>query len=73
MEVVDDCCSMGGGVEFCFDNFELKFPHILWEIIVIVDSDIGEPGGGFSGGVCTLEGHLKVFDKVGEGPEGGGV
>ena len=28
-EVVDNCCGMGGGVEFSFDDFELEFPHIL--------------------------------------------
>ena len=73
MEVVDNCCSMGSGVEFCFNDFELEFPHILWEIVIIADSGIGEPSGGFSGGVCALEGGLKIFDKVREGPEGGGV
>ena len=70
---MNDCSGMDGGVEFSFDNLELKFPHILWEIVVIADSGIGEPGSGFSGGVCTLEGCLKIFDKVGEGPKGGGV
>ena len=50
---MDNCCSMGSGIEFCFDDFELEFPYILWEIIIIVDSGIGEPSGGFSGGVCA--------------------
>ena len=73
MEVVDNRCGMGGGVEFCFNDFELEFSHILWEIVVIADSGIGEPGGVFSGGVCTLEGSLKIFDKVWEGLKRGGV
>ena len=73
MEVVDDCCGMGSGVKFSFDDFELELPHILWKIIVIADSGIGKPGGGFGSGVCTLESHLKVFNEVGEGPEGGGI
>ena len=34
---------------------------------------VGEPGGGFCGGVCALEGCLEFFDKVGEGPKGGGI
>ena len=73
MEVVDNHHSMGGGVEFCVNNFELKFPHILWEIVVIADMGIGEPSGGFGGGVCALEGCLKIFDKVWEGPKQGGI
>ena len=48
MEVVDDGCGMDSGVKFCFDDFELEFSHILWEIIIVVDSGISEPGGGFS-------------------------
>ena len=72
-EVVNNCRGMGGGVKFSFNNFELEFPHILWEIIVIADSGIGKPGGGFGSGVCTLESCLKFFDKVGEGPKGGGI
>ena len=70
---MDDCCGMGSGVKFCFDDFELEFPHIRWEIVVIVDMGIGEPGGGFGSRVCALEGSLEIFDKVGEGPEGRGV
>ena len=73
MEVVDNCGGMGGGIEFCFDNFEPEFPHILWEIVVVANSGIGEPSGSFCGRVCALEGGLKIFDKVWEGSEGGGV
>ena len=64
---------MGGRVELRFDDFELEFSHILWEIVVTADSSIGKPGGGFCGGVGTLEGGFEVSDKVGEGSEGGGV
>ena len=53
MEVVDYCCGMSGGVEFGFDDFELEFPHILWEIVVIADSGIGKPSGGFCSRVCA--------------------
>ena len=60
---------MGGGVEFHFDDFELEFSHVLWEIVVIADTGIGEPGGGFCGGICALEGSLKIFDKFWEGPK----
>ena len=73
MEVVDDCCSMGGGVEFCFNNFELEFPHVLREVVVIVDTGVGEPGSGFCSRVGTLECHLEVFDKIRKGSEGRGV
>ena len=73
MEVMDDGGSMGSGVEFCFDDFELEFPHILWEIVVVVNSGVGEPRGGFGGRVCTLEGGLKICDKVLEGSEGGDI
>ena len=73
MEVVDDCCGMGSGVKFCFNDFELEFPHILWEIVIVADSSIGEPSGGFCGRVGTLESGFEICDKVGEGPEGGGV
>ena len=64
---------MGGGVKLSFDDFELEFPHIFWEIVIVADSSIGEPSGGFCGGVGTLEGGFKICDKIGEGPEGGGV
>ena len=64
---------MGGGIEFSFDDFELEFPHILWEIVIIADSSIGEPSGGLSGGVCALEGGFKFRDKILEGSEGGGI
>ena len=70
---MDDCCGMGSGVKFCFNNFEFEFSHILWEIDVVVDSGIGEPSGGFCGRVGTLEGGFKICDKVGEGPKGGGI
>ena len=73
MEVVDNGGSMGGGIELCFNDFELEFPHILWEIVVVADSSVGEPCGGLSGGVCALEGGFKICNKVGEGPEGGGI
>ena len=73
MEVVDNCGGMGSGIKFCFDDFELEFPYILWEIVVVANLGIGEPSGSFSGGVCALEGGLKIFDKVWEGSEGGGV
>ena len=72
-EVVDDGGSMGGGVEFCFDDFEFEFPHILWEIVIIANSSVGEPSGGLGGGVHTLEGDLKFCDEIMEGSEGGGV
>ena len=35
------------------DDFEFEFPHILWEIVIIVDAGIGEPGGGFGGRVSA--------------------
>ena len=46
---------------------------VLWEIVVVVDMGIGQPGGGFCGRVGALEGDLEVFDKVGEGSKGGGI
>ena len=64
---------MGSGVKLCFDNFELEFSHILWEIVIIVDSGIGEPGGGFSSGIGALEGGLEVFDKIWEDSKGGSI
>ena len=73
MEVVDDGGSMGSGIQFVFNNFKLEFSHILWEIVIIVDSGIGEPGGGFSSGVGALEGGLEVFDKIWEGSKGGNI
>ena len=60
---------MGRGVEFCFDDFELEFPYIFWEIVVVVDSSIGEPSGGFCGGVGTLEGGFKSVIKSGKVPK----
>ena len=72
-EIVDDCRSVGSGVEFCFNDFEFEFSHVLWKVVVIVDTGVGEPGGGFCNGVGTLEGGLEIFDEVGEGPKGGGV
>ena len=73
MEVVDDSGGMGGGIKFCFNNFELEFPHILWEIVVVANSGVGEPSGSFGGGVCALEGGFKICDKVLEGSKGGGI
>ena len=64
MEVVNDGGSVDCRVQLGFNNFEFKFPHILWEIIIIVDTGIGEPGGGFSSRVGTLESGLEVFDEV---------
>ena len=64
---------MGSRIKFSFDNFELEFPHILWEIVIVADSSVGEPSGGFGGGVCALEGGLKLCNKILEGPEGGGI
>ena len=58
---------MGSGVKFCFDDFEFEFSHIFWEIVVVVDTGISEPVGGFGGGVGALEGCLEVFDKIWEG------
>ena len=70
---MDDSGSMGGGVELSFNDFELEFPHILWEIVIVADLSVGEPSGGFGGGVCALEGGFKVCDKVLEGSKGGGI
>ena len=64
---------MGGRIKFSFNNFELEFPHILWEIVIVADSSVGEPSGGLGSGVCTLEGGFKFCDKILEGSEGGGV
>ena len=70
---MDDGGSVGGGVELGFDDFELEFPHILREIVIVADSSVGEPSGGLGSGVCTLEGGFKFCDKILEGSEGGGV
>ena len=70
---MDNCCGVGGGVKFCFDNLELELPHVLREVVVVVDMGVGEPGSGFCGRVGTLECCLEVFDKIREGSEGGGV
>ena len=72
-EVVDNGGSVGSGVEFCFDNFELEFSHVLWEVVVISDMGVGEPGGGFSGGVGALDGCLEIFDEILEGAKGRSV
>ena len=69
-EVVDDGGCVGSGVEFCFDDFELEFSHVLWEVVVISDMGVGEPGGGFSSGVGALEGCLEIFDEILEGAKG---
>ena len=52
-EIVNNGCGVGGGVEFCFDNLEFEFPHVLWEIVVVVDTGVGEPSGGFGSRVGT--------------------
>ena len=70
---MDNSHGMGSGVEFCFNDFEFEFFHVLWEVVVIVDTGVGEPSGGFCGGVGALEGGLEIFDEVGEGPEGGDI
>ena len=65
MEIVDNSHGVGGGVEFCFDNLEFEFPHVLWEIVIVVDSGIGEPSGGFCSGVGTLEiGRASCRERV---------
>ena len=46
-------------VEFCFNDFELEFSHVLWEVVVVSDMGVGESGGGFSSGVGALEGCLE--------------
>ena len=70
MKVVDDGGSVGGGIQLGLNDFEFEFSHILWEIVIIADSGIGEPGGGFCSGVGALEGGLKIFDEIGEGLKG---
>ena len=70
---MDDRGSMGSGVKLRFDDFELEFPHVFWEIVVAADSSIGEPSGSFGGGVCALEGNFEICDKILESSEGGGV
>ena len=72
-EIVDDCHGVGSGVEFSFNDFEFELSHVLWEVVVIADIGVGEPGGGFCSGVGALEGGLEIFDEVGEGPKGGGT
>ena len=64
---------MGGGIEFCFDDFELEFSHILWEIVIVVNSCVGKPSGGLGSGVCTLEGGFKICNEILEGSEGGDI
>ena len=71
-EIMDNGGGMGSGVEFGFDDFEFEFSHIFWEIVVIVDMGVGEPGGGFCGRVGAVEGGLEVFNEIGEGSKGGG-
>ena len=70
VEVVDDDGGVGGGVKFCFDNFEFEFSYVLWEVVIVVDTGIGKPSSGFCGGVDALEGFLEVCDKVGIASEG---
>ena len=70
---MNDCGSMGSGVKFCFNDCEFELSHVLWEVVIIADSGIGEPGCGFSGRVGAEEGGLEIFDKVREVSKGGGV
>ena len=72
-EIMDDGSSVGSGVEFSFNNFEPEFSHVFWEVVVIANTGVGEPGGGFCGGVGTLEGGLEVRDEVREGPKEGDI
>ena len=72
-EVMDDGSGMGGGIEFCLDDFELEFPHVFWEIVITANSGIGEPSGSLGGRVGALESGFKVCNEVGKGSEGGGV
>ena len=60
MEVMDDGSGMGGGIEFCLYDFELEFPHILWEIVIAANSGVGEPSGSLGSRVCALEGCFKI-------------
>ena len=64
---------MGSGVEFCFNDFELEFSHVLWEVVVILDMGVGAPGGGFGGRVGALDGCLDIFDEILEGAKGRSV
>ena len=70
---MDDGGSVGSGVKFCFDDCEFEFSQIFWEIVIVADTGISEPGGGFGGGVGTLEGCLEIFDKIWEGSKQRGV
>ena len=70
---MDDRGGMGSGVKLRFDDFELEFPHVFWEIVIAVDSSIGEPSGSFGSGVCALEGNFEICDKILESSEGGGI
>ena len=72
-EVVDDGSSVGSGIKLHFNDFEFEFPYVLWEVVIIVDTSIGKPGGGLSSRVGALEGDLEVFDEVLEGSEGGSI
>ena len=49
VKVVNYCGSVGGGVEFCFHDFEFEFSHVLWEVIIVADMGVGEPGGDATG------------------------
>ena len=70
---MDDGSGVGSGIEFCFYDFEFEFPHILWEIVIVANSSVGEPSGGFGGRVRALEGGFELRNKILEGSEGGGV
>ena len=41
--------SMGSRVKFSLDDFKLELLHVLWEIIVTADTDVGKPSDGFCG------------------------
>ena len=70
---MDNGSGMGGGVKLCLDDFEFKLSKVLWEVVIIADSGIGEPGCGFSGRVGAEEGGLEVFDKIRKASKGGSI
>ena len=70
---MDDCGSMGSGIELSFDDFEFEFFHVLWEVFVIADSGIGKPSSGFGSRVGVKEGGLEIFDEGREISKGGGI
>ena len=70
---MDNGGSIGGGTELSFDDFEFELSHILWEVVIIVDMSVGEPGSGFCGRVGAKEGSLEVFDEVSKVSKRGGI